>query len=255
MATDNHSRKQLPDTAICLQCGYSLRGLVETRCPECGRAFDPNDSTTFGPAARAKWLQAWAGPPPRWHIYGIVVFTLLLLLEISRPGWLKTPPGASFSLLSFVVAVANPILPMVLALDYLVRVLVLWEDRREGRTGRTKPSRVGLRRWLVTPLCLLLIYTATVHLWPLRGRFYLSRPAFERAARACLQGQEPGKGPRWIGLYHVRRIAGYRPGTVVFEIEAGAKGIDAVGFVYDPRKPSVRRYGPCIARNWYIEWW
>ena len=25
----------------CLQCGYSLRGLVEPRCPECGRPFVP----------------------------------------------------------------------------------------------------------------------------------------------------------------------------------------------------------------------
>jgi hypothetical protein len=26
--------------AICLECGYDLRGQVESRCPECGRAFD-----------------------------------------------------------------------------------------------------------------------------------------------------------------------------------------------------------------------
>ncbi len=24
----------------CVQCGYSLRGLTEPRCPECGMAFD-----------------------------------------------------------------------------------------------------------------------------------------------------------------------------------------------------------------------
>jgi len=255
MAADNHSGMHLPDTATCLQCGYSLRGLVETRCPECGCVFDPSDSSTFGPPARAKWLQPWAGPPPRWHMYSFVVFTGLLLLQVSRPGSLKTPPGESFSLFSFIMAVANPLLPTALGLDYLLRVMVLWEDRREGRTGRTTPSRPGSRRWLVTPVCLLLIYTATAHLWPLGARFRLSRPAFERAARVCLQGQGPRKGPRWIGLYYVRRIACYRPGAVVFEIEPGAEGIDAVGFVYDPRKPSTRRYGPCIARNWYIEWW
>ncbi|MHC4416316.1 MAG: hypothetical protein ACYS0G_13635 [Planctomycetota bacterium] len=26
---------------VCLDCGYSLRGQTEPRCPECGRAFDP----------------------------------------------------------------------------------------------------------------------------------------------------------------------------------------------------------------------
>jgi hypothetical protein len=35
------------ETMRCLDCGYDLRGLPENRCPECGRAFDPHDSTTF----------------------------------------------------------------------------------------------------------------------------------------------------------------------------------------------------------------
>lgn len=26
---------------ICVKCGYDLRGQVDPRCPECGRAFDP----------------------------------------------------------------------------------------------------------------------------------------------------------------------------------------------------------------------
>jgi hypothetical protein len=31
----------------CLSCHYDLKNLPENRCPECGRAFDPNDPTTF----------------------------------------------------------------------------------------------------------------------------------------------------------------------------------------------------------------
>ncbi len=46
----------VPHDAICLDCGYSLRGLCYIagksiyygRCPECGRWFDPDDSSTFG---------------------------------------------------------------------------------------------------------------------------------------------------------------------------------------------------------------
>jgi hypothetical protein len=29
--------------AVCLQCGYDLRGLTENRCPECGTPFDPTE--------------------------------------------------------------------------------------------------------------------------------------------------------------------------------------------------------------------
>jgi hypothetical protein len=32
----------------CLSCQYSLAGLIEHRCPECGRRFDPSDRSTFG---------------------------------------------------------------------------------------------------------------------------------------------------------------------------------------------------------------
>ena len=31
----------------CLGCQYDLKKLAENRCPECGRAFDPNDASSF----------------------------------------------------------------------------------------------------------------------------------------------------------------------------------------------------------------
>ena len=30
-----------------MNCHYSLTGLTEHRCPECGTAFDPNDAATW----------------------------------------------------------------------------------------------------------------------------------------------------------------------------------------------------------------
>jgi len=41
----------LPSGACCLGCGYALRGLPESVCPECGRVFDPGDPATFGTEA------------------------------------------------------------------------------------------------------------------------------------------------------------------------------------------------------------
>lgn len=45
--------------ASCLGCGYSLRGLLEARCPECGQPFDPHDPSTMK-------VPGWRPPlPPR----------------------------------------------------------------------------------------------------------------------------------------------------------------------------------------------
>src|SRR3954464_3717123 len=38
---------QVPAEAMCLGCGYALRGLSTARCPECGRTFDPSDLETM----------------------------------------------------------------------------------------------------------------------------------------------------------------------------------------------------------------
>ena len=39
----------------CLGCRYPLRGLDRSRCPECGRAFDPADPATFESDMPCSW--------------------------------------------------------------------------------------------------------------------------------------------------------------------------------------------------------
>jgi hypothetical protein len=38
----------------CANCFYSLHGLTEHRCPECGRPFNPDDPRTFAHAPRRR---------------------------------------------------------------------------------------------------------------------------------------------------------------------------------------------------------
>lgn len=42
-----HTRTSVPETAFCLGCGYDLHGLDKPRCPECERAFDPDDPRSY----------------------------------------------------------------------------------------------------------------------------------------------------------------------------------------------------------------
>jgi hypothetical protein len=56
-AVSSRAEDPLAD-ARCLHCGYSVRGLPENRCPECGSAFDPADfANTFLPLW--PWLLMW----------------------------------------------------------------------------------------------------------------------------------------------------------------------------------------------------
>src|SRR5207244_2210553 len=56
-----------PDHALCLECGYPLRGLASQACPECGLPFDPADVRTMNlgrPLPRAaRWLVRPFGKP------------------------------------------------------------------------------------------------------------------------------------------------------------------------------------------------
>jgi hypothetical protein len=53
----------------CLDCGYILDGLPEPRCPECGRAFDPDKPETYvvKPKCGAPYLIAASGA-----VFGLV---------------------------------------------------------------------------------------------------------------------------------------------------------------------------------------
>ncbi|MBN2559410.1 MAG: hypothetical protein JXQ75_00580 [Phycisphaerae bacterium] len=57
--------------ASCLHCGYSLRGLTENRCPECGTPFDPQEMAS-------SYLPEWPRLM-RYYLTGLMAATLLVL--------------------------------------------------------------------------------------------------------------------------------------------------------------------------------
>ena len=47
----------LPNSAVCRKCRYSLQRLPGCVCPECGTVFDPDDPDSYNDSARAnEWL-------------------------------------------------------------------------------------------------------------------------------------------------------------------------------------------------------
>ncbi len=63
--------------AHCLHCGYSLRGLTENRCPECGNPFDPDEMAN-------SYLPEW----PRLMVWFLTAACLTCLFRaLSRFLW------------------------------------------------------------------------------------------------------------------------------------------------------------------------
>ncbi|MCC7292507.1 MAG: hypothetical protein IT449_10655 [Phycisphaerales bacterium] len=64
------------DNGFCIFCGYPLRGLPSGICPECGRAFDPENPKTFDSSARQSHRRRWRRAGIALLILALIVFAL-----------------------------------------------------------------------------------------------------------------------------------------------------------------------------------
>lgn len=236
----------IPAEAVCLKCGYALRGLHAPICPECGRAFEPADANTYRIGGRwsRKWRE-WAEPPAGWHIYGMIALTVLALYETS------VPPGPDFGLsfpIGCFVGFIGPFFVVGVVIDYLVRLVAIKVDRARSTQDRGLRSRRRNRRFVITPSCIVLIISMFATAWPMRIRFGFSRTAFERVARQCLATGKSITGDQWIGLYYIENVQ-FRDGEVHFQTGPGL--IDPVGFVFNVDPTAVNNYIQRIAPHWY----
>jgi hypothetical protein len=72
-----------PTPRYCKGCDYDLSAAAESRCPECGRAFAPDDKRTY----RAFSRRSWRG---RWRRWRWVVLALVLIGTVWPRGWVLT---------------------------------------------------------------------------------------------------------------------------------------------------------------------
>src|SRR5438132_7543943 len=60
---------EAPSEALCLGCNYPLRGLPESRCPECGRVFDPREPWTMNAGRPMGRVASFWFSPVGWPTY------------------------------------------------------------------------------------------------------------------------------------------------------------------------------------------
>jgi hypothetical protein len=120
---DASSLLGLPAEAQCFECGYSLRGLTEPRCPKCGTRFDPRDYVH--------------GVVPKWPMLAVFVLLMMLarqLLFVFVEGfkyvaalWAGLPAGGAIHAL---LAAGQ----LTISVGIIVAALVgLWRRREWGR--------------------------------------------------------------------------------------------------------------------------
>lgn len=171
-----------PEGAVCQGCGYALVNLAQGKCPECGRALDPNDPRSLGPRRHAALEAAANFALPWWITAVITLWGIWLLSGSSYPGgWASDI--AVLRWYPFVIACALlVVLPVPVK---LVACLVAWRLRVLGPRRWTKSfvpvlilaslitcQRTGAIWWLRWMPCrndfVALSATPTTHTAPLR---------------------------------------------------------------------------------------
>ena len=231
-------------SANCLNCGYQLHGLPDPTCPECGRAFDFDDPSTYDSSdSPARWRK-FAKPPSGIECTILCVYSLINIAAFSGPARIEGL-GASLLLIT-----GSLFWPSMIAI-YLKRVWACYRDRNRARHECVKQIR--RRRWFVLPLCVLLLFSMLVYPWPLMIRFKLSQNAFNDALKYYQAGKFAGN--QWIGLYYVERVETVHYNNLrstTWFITGDSIG-DPVGFEYDPLPNHPMGYLSLrVGHSWYV---
>ena len=116
----------------CLGCGYVLDHLPENRCPECGRAFDPDDPLTFTRGASSPSRSPSGRRLITWACVGsLLVLSFLIIAACS----MILPAPAVHVVESPTFFFLSLGFPVGFLIDVIV-VLAVSRARRRGRSSR-----------------------------------------------------------------------------------------------------------------------
>jgi hypothetical protein len=160
---------------LCLDCNYSLRGLAESRCPECGREFNIQDPTSFNNARPLRWIDRKLLKPIGWPMFtaiGLVCGWYLYLvanLGIHYHGVHIFLGMALFFGISVLLVVRNAVAFMIL-------------PRSIPRPSAKHRHKIALAIFGITFLLVIL------HV-PMRILFFLAKPELDRTAQGIIDGK------------------------------------------------------------------
>jgi hypothetical protein len=218
---------QLSKVGSCWECGYSLRGLENRRCPECGRPFDPADERTMNMGGEVRRLARFLMKPPGWMTHVLTVLAVLMSL------WAAAVParrGSRAQILTNLVLleewdshtahelgaemanIGSAQGRFLIAVCLWLAVGLAWIARRVARgvtVKRLAKQRAApfsyWRRWLVTPVIFALTVIVCRSRLPVHAGFWLSKPWLDQAvkdAKALPSGASIKA--RWLGVYPPR---------------------------------------------------
>ncbi len=179
----------------CRSCGYLLRKLQQDACPECGRAFDPDDLKTT--LRHPNWNP--------WKILGSFHAGLVILIGVV---------ASAATVMSFLAF--DPLIYKLITFAMgivMVPLLIMTVIPRVETRFRTR--LIGL-----ASIALLLSVAFTD--WPLRVSFAFHRPGLEVHAEKFLAG-ETVTTPTTFGLFTVIEVKNHQ-GNVGYQLTGGGWG-------------------------------
>jgi hypothetical protein len=159
---------------LCLDCNYSLRGLAESRCPECGREFNIQDPTTFNNARPLRWIDRKMLKPISWPMFTIIgLACAFYLCVVVNPG-IHYFGGHIF-------------LGMILFFGISV-LLVVRNAIAFAILPRSIPRPSGRRRHKIALAIFAVTFLLVILHVPMRVLFFLAKPELDRVANGIIHG-------------------------------------------------------------------
>jgi len=159
----------------CIGCDFDLVGATAARrCPECGRAFDPDDVGTFVGEGHTRLARLSASAPGWTFVVGACIYGFLVLRTDFSPAR------------TFVPAIHALLVGLLVAVLYLLRLGIALAARVALPKRRPPVVPYGVGRWLL-PIGIAILAHVLVGLHvPRAAAFALDRPLLEPVATGPL---------------------------------------------------------------------